>query len=468
MRLKVLLEGAGVVNPVFRDVEIQGISYDTRTIKPGEVFVALRGYKADGHDFVEEAYAKGAAAVVSEEGPGIHVADSRVALAAMSANWFGHPGRGLTLIGVTGTNGKTTVTTLLWQLLTECLKTRVGLLGTNENRVGEETFPAQRTTPESWETQRWLRQMADGGCTHVVMEVSSHALCLNRVDGLTFKVGAFTNLTQDHLDFHKTMAEYQKAKGRLFAQSLTAALNADDLAGRQYARQFGGITYGIKSAADLTARDVRLFSDRVAFTAVTAEERVPVTVPIPGGFTVSNALCVLTCARALGIPLTAAAESLSHAYGVKGRMEVIPIPAPGTVLIDYAHTPDALENVLTALRGFTKGRLICLFGCGGDRDKTKRPVMGGIAERLADVCIVTSDNPRTEEPEKIISDILAGMNGEPLVEPDRPAAVALALGLLREGDVLLLAGKGHETYQEVNGEKRHMDERELVAEYYAK
>ncbi len=472
MRLNALLEGAGCVSPVPQDVEIKGISYDTRTIKPGEVYVALRGYKTDGHRYVAQALQKGAAAVVCEEGPGLQVPDGRAALAAMSANWFGHPGRELELVGVTGTNGKTTVTSLLWSLLRETLGTEVGLLGTNVNRVGRRAYPAQRTTPESYETQQWLRRMADEGCTHVVMEVSSHALCLHRVDGLTFGVGAFTNLTQDHLDFHKTMEAYRQAKGRLFAQCRGAVINGDDEAGKYYVNQLfpSAFTYAVNGPADLRAREVALFADRVTFSGETWEECVPVTVPIPGEFSVYNALCVLSCARLLGVSLSRGAAALAHVRGVKGRMEVVPIPGHGTVIIDYAHTPDALENALTALRGFTKGRLICLFGCGGDRDRTKRPVMGAIARRLSDVCMVTSDNPRTEEPKAIIDDILAGMEplGETvLVEPDREKAIGAALGMLGERDVLLLAGKGHETYQEVMGEKRHMDEREIVAGYFS-
>ncbi len=473
MRLHRLLEGTGCIGPLPRDVEVKGISYDTRTIKPGEVFVALHGYKTDGHRYMSQARAQGAAAVVCEEGPGIRVPDARAALAAMSANWFGHPGSELELVGVTGTNGKTTVTTLLWSVLGEALETKVGLLGTNVNRIGERLYPAQRTTPESYETQQWLRQMADGGCTHVVMEVSSHALCLHRVDGLTFSVGAFTNLTQDHLDFHKTMEAYRQAKGRLFAQSRAAVINTDDPAGEYYVNQISGtlLTYSASgSAAGLWAKNAALHPDRVEFQAVAGGEETAVRVNIPGGFTVYNALCVLGCARALGISLPAAAGILARTQGVKGRMEVVPTPGPGTVIIDYAHTPDALENALTALRGFTGGRLICLFGCGGDRDRGKRPIMGSIAQGRSDLCVVTSDNPRTEAPEAIIDDILAGMEADEasiLVEPDRPTAIRLALEQLREGDVLLLAGKGHETYQEVKGEKRHMDERELVAAYFS-
>lgn len=470
MQLKTLLEGVGYAGPAPEDVEIKGLSYDTRTLRPGELFVALRGYKTDGHRYIAEALEKGAAAIVCEEAEAgrLTVPDSREALAILSANWFGHPARELTVVGVTGTNGKTTTTSLLKAMIEEALGTKAGLIGTNENRVGDEVCPAERTTPESWEVQRWLRRMADSGCTHVVMEVSSHALCLHRVDGIPFAVGAFTNLTQDHLDFHKTMEAYKKAKGRLFRQCGTAVLNLDDEAGRSYAAEAPCpvFTYSERrDEADLTAKNLRLFSDRVEFEAVTREEISRVKLGIPGGFTVYNALCALGCAHALGIPLGRASAALAKAPGVKGRMEVVPTPGPGTVLIDYAHTPDALENALTALRDFAQGRLICLFGCGGDRDRGKRPIMGALAASLADFVVVTSDNPRTEDPTAIIDDILKGMEGfdtPRLVEPDRRKAIRAAVALLGEGDTLVLAGKGHETYQEVNGEKHHLDEREEV------
>lgn len=471
MLLRELLSGIEYSGEVDGTLEIKGISYNTATLKPGELFVALRGYKTDGHSFIPQAREKGAAAVLGEEGDGvICVPDSRAALAVLAANWFGHPAKSLKLVGVTGTNGKTTTTTLLWGMLSAALGTPVGLIGTNENRIGERVLPTERTTPDSFELQKLLREMVDAGCTHAVMEVSSHALCLNRVDGLRFAVGAFSNLTQDHLDFHKTMEAYREAKGRLFALSDTAVINLDDEAGRYYAQNAPCpvCSYAWRREADLTAHDARLLPDRVEFTLVSEEGECPVRLGIPGSFSVYNALCALGCARALGIPTEVAVRALGEARGVKGRMEVVPARAKGTVLIDYAHTPDALENALTALRDFTHGRLICLFGCGGDRDKTKRPIMGSIAAELADVCVVTSDNPRGEEPDAIIEDILAGMreSGTPcLVEPDRPTAIHRALAMLEEGDVLLLAGKGHETYQEVRGEKHHMDERELVAEY---
>ena len=471
MRLSALLIGSKVSTP-FQDVEIQGISYDTRSLRPGELFVALRGYKTDGHRYIDEAMKKGAAAVVAEAGENcILVPDSRAALAKISANWFGHPARALTVVGVTGTNGKTTTTSLLKAVIEETLHTKAGLLGTIRNMIGPEEYPAQRTTPESYEVQQWLRRMVDAGCTHAVLEVSSHALALHRVDGIRFAAAAFTNLTREHLDFHQTMEAYREAKGRLFTQCDTAVLNLDDESGRHYldCSACKTVTYSeTKDEADLTAKNLRVFPNRVEFEAVTRDAITRVRLGIPGGFSVYNALCTLACADVLGIGLRQAAAALSHAPGVKGRVEPVDHAGPGTVLIDYAHTPNALENVLSALRDFTPGRLICLFGCGGDRDRGKRAVMGSIAASMADYVVITSDNPRTEEPAAIISDILKGLEGfstPRLVEPDRETAIGLALNLLKEGDTLVLAGKGHETTQEIRGELFPMDEREIVARW---
>ena len=478
MRLNRLLDGVALIGRFVGDVECSGVCYDTREMKPGSLFVALPGYKTDGHRYIRQALEKGAAAVLcqrppAEEGPWLVCGDPRAALAAVSANWFGHPADGLTLLAVTGTNGKTTTTYLLKAMLEGVLGTRVGLIGTNQNMAGGEVLPAHRTTPESWEVQQLLRHMADAGCTHVVMEASSHALALHRLDGLRFRAGIFTNLTQDHLDFHGTMEAYRDAKGLLFRQSDAAVLNLDDEAGRYYARTVSvpRFTYSERrSEADLTAENLRLFPDRVEFEAVAWGEIARVRLPIPGGFTIYNALGVLCCGLALGLPLADCAAALRAAPGVKGRVEVVPVPADYTVLIDYAHTPDALENVLTAVRDFTAGRVICLFGCGGDRDRTKRPRMGAIAGELADVAVVTSDNPRTEPPEAIIADILPGLEGaaaEVAVEPDRRSAIRLALSLARPGDTVVLAGKGHETYQEVGERRLHLDEREEVAAFFA-
>ena len=478
MRLNQLLAGVALTERRAGDVECSGICYDTRTMVPGCLFVALPGYKTDGHKYIAQALEQGAAAVLCQhppegEGPWLVTPDARAALAAVSANWFGHPARDLTLLAVTGTNGKTTTTYLLKAMLEGVLGARVGLIGTNQNMVGDEVLPAHRTTPESYEVQQLLREMADTGCTHVVMEASSHALVLHRLDGLRFRAGIFTNLTQDHLDFHGTMEAYRDAKGLLFRQSDTAVLNLDDEAGRYFARTVAvpRLTYSERrDEADLTAKNLRLFPDRVEFEAVAAGAISRVRLPIPGGFTVYNALGVLTCGLALGLPLADCADALAKAPGVKGRIEVVPVPADFAVIIDYAHTPDALENILTTVRDFTAGRVICLFGCGGDRDRTKRPQMGAIAGSLADVAVVTSDNPRTEEPEAIIRDILPGLEGtaaEVVVEPDRRAAIRRALSLAEPGDTVVLAGKGHETYQEVGTRVLHLDEREEVAAYFA-
>lgn len=478
MKLSQLLSGVTLAeNRLSPDTQIDSLSYDTRALAPGALFAALPGYKTDGHRFIGEALRKGAAAVLCErapegDGPWLVAENARAALAGISANWYGNPTKDLVMLGVTGTNGKTTTTYLLKAVLEKALGAKVGLIGTNQNLIGNAALPAHRTTPESCELQALCRRMADEGCTHVVMEVSSHALALHRVDGIAFRAGIFTNLTQDHLDFHGTMEEYRRVKGLLFRQCRTAVLNLDDEAGRYYAGTVScaKFTYSEnKDAADVVAKNIRLFPRYVEFEAVTLGDIARVHLPIPGGFTIYNALGVIACGLTLGLNLRDLADALRTAEGVKGRLEVVPVPAPYTVLIDYAHTPDALENLLTTARDFTRGRLICLFGCGGDRDRSKRPLMGRIVGALSDLAIVTSDNPRTEEPETIIRHILAGMTDcavPPVVEPDRRAAIRLALRTAAEGDVVVLAGKGHETYQEIGGTFYHLDEREEVAAFF--
>ena len=455
MRLDQLLQGVALTRRDLGDREIAGVSYDTRTLRPGELFAALPGYKTDGQRFLQEALDKGAAAVLCRQapdfpGPWLVAPDPREALAAVAANWYGHPAEALTCVAVTGTNGKTTTTYLLKAVLEGALGAKVGLIGTNQNLIGETALPAQRTTPESWELQGLLRAMADAGCTHVVMEASSIALVLRRTAGIRFAAGIFTNLTEDHLDFHGSMEAYQQAKGFLFQQTDLAILNLDDEAGRAYAKSAPCpvFTYSErKDEADLVAKNVRLFPSHVEFEAVARGLIGRIFLPIPGGFSIYNAL------------------------GVRGRVEVVPVPAAYTVIIDYAHTPDAMENILTTVRDFTDRRVICLFGCGGDRDRSKRPVMGAIAAALADLVVLTSDNPRTEDPQVILSEILAGTEGgqaQVLVEPDRPAAIRLALSQAGTGDVVLLAGKGHETDQEVDGRRIPLDEREVVASWFAR
>lgn len=477
MRLREILEGIPVLSATAdMDLEIPDISYDSRAVKSGGLFVAMTGFAADGHDFIKKAMERGAAAVLCQrvpEGdvPYVWVADSRRALAAAGANFFGHPAASMTMVGITGTNGKTSSTYLLKAILEQAAGARVGLIGTNQNMIGQEILPTERTTPESFELQRLFARMRRAGCTHVVMEVSSHALSLDRVYGVRYKVGVFTNLTQDHLDFHGTMEAYCDAKALLFQNCDLGVVNNDDpwtprLTENASCRLF---TYAERTEADLRAEDISLGADHVAFTAVTKGKRVPVRVNIPGGFMVYNTLDVLGAALALGVSLEDSAAVLKKVPHVKGRVEVVPTPGKDyTILIDYAHSPDGLENVLSSVRGFAKGRTVALFGCGGDRDRTKRPKMGKTAARNADFLVVTTDNPRTEAPEDIIADILPGLEGSDtpyVVVTDRVEAIHWAMDHAEKGDVIVLCGKGHETYQEVNHQKLHMDEREIVADY---
>ena len=477
MTLKELLQGLTVLESTADlEMNISHVSYDSRQTQPGDLFVAMSGFAVDGHDFIGKAVAAGAAAVLCEKTPEgdtpyVRVADSRRALAVVGANFYGHPADAMTMVAVTGTNGKTTTTYLLKAILEQALGAKVGLIGTNQNMIGQEILPTERTTPESFELQGLLAKMRDGGCTHVVMEASSHALFLDRVYGIRYAVGIFTNLTQDHLDFHKTMEAYCDAKAILFRNCDTGVVNADDpWTGRLMENAACRVlTYSEKAESDLRAEDISLEADHVAFTAVTKENHIPIRVNIPGGFMVYNTLDVLGAALALGISLEKSSEILAGVSHVKGRVEVVPTPGKDyTILIDYAHSPDGMENVLSSVKGFAKGRTIALFGCGGDRDKTKRPKMGKVAADLADFAIVTTDNPRTEVPADIIADILPGFEGSDtphIVVEDRIQAIHWAMDHAEKDDVIVLCGKGHETYQEVNHVKHHMDEREIVADY---
>ena len=477
MKLKELLKGLEILSAnVDLEMEIRNVSYDSRATKSGDLFVAMIGFATDGHAYIGKAMAAGAAAVLCQnlpegEVPYVQVADSRRALAVVGANFFGHPAEDMTMVAVTGTNGKTTTTYLLKAILEQVLGAKVGLIGTNQNMIGDEVIPTERTTPESFEVQKLFAQMRDAGCSHVVMEVSSHALYLDRVYGVPYAVGIFTNLTQDHLDFHETMEAYCDAKAILFRTCGTGVCNADDswtarLLKDATCKQF---FYGRDAKADLRAEDIVLESDHVAFTAVTETERLPIRVNIPGGFMVYNTLDVLGAALALGISLEQSAAVLAGVSPVKGRVEVVPTPGKDyTVLIDYAHSPDGMVNVLSSVKGFAKGRTVALFGCGGDRDRTKRPKMGRVAAEIADFVVVTTDNPRTEKPADIIADILPGMEGFDtpyVVVENRVEAIHWAMDHAETGDVIVLCGKGHETYQEINHVKHHMDEREIVADY---
>ena len=480
MKLKDLLQGIRVLSATAEmDLEIAHVRYDSRMVEAGDLFVAVSGYAVDGHKFIPSVVEKGAAAVICErvpEGdvPYVQVEDSRRCLAALGANLYGHPTEKMTMVAVTGTNGKTTTTYLLKAILEQARGAKVGLIGTNQNMIGDRVIPTERTTPGPFEAQELFAQMYEGGCTHVVMEVSSHALHQGRVHGVQYDVGIFTNLTQDHLDYHVTMEAYCDAKAILFRTCKSGIVNADDAWMPRLVQDATCeiFTYAKQAQADLKAEDIVLESDHVSFTAVTKDARVPVRVNIPGGFMVYNTLDVLGAALALGVSLEESAQVLAKVPPVKGRVEVVPTPGKDyTILIDYAHTSDSMENVLSTVRGFAKGRTVALFGCGGDRDRTKRPLMGKAAAEWADFAIVTTDNPRTEKPADIIADILPGLQGSAtpyVVVEDRVEAIHYAMDHARSGDVIVLCGKGHETYQEINHEKHHMDEREIVAEHLSK
>ena len=477
MKLGELLKNLDIIEAsADMDTEVSGVSYDSRNTLPGDLFVAVRGFDTDGHKYIPAAAEKGAAAVLCEERPAadipyVIVKNSRYGLAIASRDFFGDPESKMTMIAVTGTNGKTTSTYLMKHLLETRPGVKVGLVGTNGNMIGAEFIHTERTTPESYELQKLFREMLDAGCTHVVMEVSSHSLVLDRVAGIEFDVGIFTNLTQDHLDFHKTMEQYAKAKSMLFQHCRAACINLDDEWSQYMLKACAcpAATFSaVSNDADLTANDIRLSASGVKFCALYGGELERVNLGIPGMFSVHNALGVIAAGVKLGISLADCCRAMTDAKGVKGRVEVVPTDGDYTVVIDYAHTPDALENVLKTMKQVSSGRLVALFGCGGDRDKTKRPKMGAIAADNADFCVVTSDNPRTEEPEAIIDDILAGMKGKktPMkVIPDRREAICWALDNHCPGDVIVLAGKGHEDYQVIGHEKHHMDEREIVAQH---
>ena len=478
MKLYELLQGIEVLE-LHADLqqEVNAVISDSRKVTPGSLFVAVSGFASDGNRFIPMAMEKGAVVVVTAKKPDMDVpyvlvASDRLALALLGTNFFGRPAESMTMIGVTGTNGKTSTTWLLKQVLKQVKGAKVGLVGTMENHIGDLILPTERTTPESIELQELFAQMRDAGCSYAVMEVSSHALELDRVGGIIFDVAAFTNLTEDHLDFHKTMEAYCDAKAILFRRCRRAVVNGDDpwtdriLAGCTAPV----ITATVESDGSLRAEDVVLRADGVSFTAVFGDERVPVQVGIPGKFTVRNVLGVLGIALQLDISLQDAAAALANVEGVKGRVEVVPTPGKDyTILIDYAHTPDGLENVLSSVKDFCQGRLIAVFGCGGDRDPIKRPIMGKIGVDIADLAIITSDNPRTEEPAAIIRDIVAGVGDAKNYEvvENRPNAIKYAMDIAKKDDIIVLAGKGHETYQEIMGVKHHLDEREIVAEYLA-
>lgn len=475
MKLSQLLAGTGIqAGPALAELDIQGITCDSRRVQPGWAFVCIEGTAADGHRYAPAAAEAGAAVVLAQKDLGlpgrqILTDNTRRLWALMCANWFGRPAERLHLVGVTGTNGKTTTTCMLKFILEAC-GYKVGLVGTIQNMIGDRVLPAGHTTPDPYDLQSMLALMAAEGCTYAVMEVSSHALDQDRVEGCLFDAAVFTNLTQDHLDYHKTMENYLAAKKRLFSLCRWGIINIDSPWADRLTQ---GLTCPIDTysvgndKADYTAREIRQRPDGVDFQLVGTGVIGRVKLPIPGEFSVYNALAAAACALRLGLPFDRVVEALCRVPGVKGRAEIVPTGRDFTVIIDYAHTPDGLDNICRTLKGCARGRLVTVFGCGGDRDKGKRPKMGAIAARWSDFLVVTSDNPRTEDPGAIIRDILTGLEGTETpytVVENRVEAIRWAVAHAQPGDTILLAGKGHETYQILADGIIHLDEREVVAQ----
>jgi UDP-N-acetylmuramoyl-L-alanyl-D-glutamate--2,6-diaminopimelate ligase len=464
-------------------VEITGLAYDSRSVRPGDLFFCVGGYHTDGHDFAPQAVHAGAAALVLERGlglglPEVLVDSARAAMAPLAARFYGEPASELRVVGVTGTNGKTTSAYLVRALLEACGE-QCGLLGTVKSVVAGRERPVQRTTPEAIDLQADLRAMLDGGDRACAMEVSSHALELGRSDAIPFAAAVFTNISRDHLDFHATMEDYFQAKRRLFVGAAeppgVSVVNIGDAYGRRLADEIDGVrTFAVEAPADYSASGLRCGFDGCRFTLHTPDGDRGLRLPLPGRFNVANALAALAAAHGLGVGLDPLVEALERGVRVPGRFEPVDEGQDFAVLVDYAHTPDSLENVLLAARellaGDTagEGRVICVFGAGGDRDRGKRPLMGEIAARLADVVLVTSDNPRSESPEQIIAEIMAGTRAaergdgrtadddEPRVRAlsDRRQAILEAISGARTGDVLVIAGKGHEQGQELTGGRK--------------
>lgn len=455
------------------NIEIKDIKYNSKEIEKNDVYVAISGGTADGHSYINEAMAKGAVAVICQRPPDdaafpfIQVEDSRKALAEMSKNYFGRPDEKLHITGVTGTNGKTSTTHFLHHILTQKFGKTVGLIGTNKNITGDKIIPSKNTTPQSYEIFRMMREMVNSGCTHCVMEVSSHALDQKRVHGIKYNLGIFTNLTHDHLDYHVTFENYRKAKLILSDMSENSIINADD-------DNFKGIkafTYSIKSKnADIFAQNISYNGRNTDFDVIFRGEKYHISVPIPGEFTVYNALATISAALNMGLTMEDIIPSLTSLEPVTGRCEYLPLDKPFDVMIDFAHTPDGMKSVLSMAKNMANGRIVTVFGCGGDRDKTKRPIMGKIAADYSDKVIITSDNSRSERPLAIAYDIIGGIretDADVDMVLDRETAIKYALENAKKGDLIMLLGKGHELYNEKNGVRTYFNERDIVKKYMA-
>ncbi len=465
------------------NTEFTGVETDSRKVRVGDLFICISGHRTDGHAYAAQAEQRGAVAFVAEKPlsttlPVLLVPDSRFAMALIATAFYHNPSQEMKVIGITGTNGKTSTTYILEKILRD-QQFRTGLMGTIAMKIGEQEYEVLNTTQEALAIQKYFRRMRDVDTEYCVMEVSSHALEQGRVRGCRFRTAVFTNLSQDHLDYHLTMANYKAAKGLLFSRmgntfdpgfSQFAVLNADDSASELYRQQTSAqvITYGIDQPADVAASDIRISAQGTAFRMRTFAGELDLQLKLIGKFSVYNVLAASAAALAEGVPLSGIRSSLQAMDGISGRFEAIYEGQPFLVIVDYAHTPDSLENVLTTIREFAEGRVITLFGCGGDRDRSKRPLMGKIAGHYSDYCIVTSDNPRTEDPEAILRDIEPGVREAGLEQEryvllaDRKAAIQKAVALASPQDVVLIAGKGHETYQEI-GETRYDFDDRLVA-----
>jgi len=480
-KLSALFEGVAAGVPASAgNLDIRQVACDSRKVQPQALFFALHGAKADGNTFIRDAVSRGAVAIASEDAapaampssvPWIRVANARKALAITAANFFDHPGKALQLVAVTGTNGKTTTTSLI-DAIVKASGAKTGLFGTIAYHTPVRDYPAPNTTPESVDLQGFFAEIRDAGGRFAVLEASSHSLAMDRLWGCHFAAAVFTNLTREHMDYHKTFEDYFAAKLRLFEGTGAGApdaavLNIDD----EYGKRLAGlakdaITYGLTAGAELTAKKFQLTFSGVAFTAQTPNGKIEIESSLVGRINVYNILAAIGAAQALGLSNEVIANGIRDLKSVSGRFQPIAMGQPFLVVVDYAHTDDALENLIRTARELNpKGRIITLFGCGGEKDRTKRPVMGEVAGRLSDLTILSSDNPKSEDPLKIISDIVVGLqktHGKYMIEPDREKAIGAAIDEARAGDILLLAGKGHENYQILSDRTLEFDDREVA------
>lgn len=477
MKLKDIIKGLEIVESSGNlDLDIANIEYDSRKVDENTLFICIKGFNSDGHKYIQSAIEKGAKAFLVQDDiyvegyTFIRVNDTRSSMAKVADNFYNHPSQKFGVIGVTGTNGKTSITTFLSEIL-KANNNKVGLVGTIKIFDGEKEIESNSTTPESVDLQGCFNTMVNNKCDYCAMEVSSHSLVLNRVDETEFKLGLFTNLTPDHLDFHNDLEDYRQAKEKLFYKTSVAnIINIDDEGGKKIYNNIKSLktpvyTYGIDNNADFMAKDIHISASGVSYKLVTPTYEEDVFIPVPGKFTVYNTLAVVAACYMLNIDKNVVLNALKSTNGVAGRFETVQNDKGISVIVDYAHTPDALENILNTAKEFAKGKIITVFGCGGDRDTTKRPLMGAISQKLSDICIVTSDNPRTEDPKLIIEDILNGLdkehkNYETII--DRKEAIEEAIKMANKGDIVIIAGKGHENYQIIGKTKHHFDDKEIA------